>query len=195
MLSEEEIQQYSGLFNGLSPEDMAGLAQLARTRELAPGDIYIRKGSASQSIAFIQKGLIRTYYVQPNDEEITLMLRWENQFVASIDSIFRQKPSRYTYEALEETVLLEMDYAQARPLIDANRRLSVSRDGFLMMMLSQAMDRIETFCLFSPEERYLNLLQEKPGLVERVPDKYLATMLGITPVSLSRIRKRLSRRN
>lgn len=195
MLTDQEIAVFAPFFKGLELEDMAQIAALAQIKTLVPGEIYIRKGSDTQKIAYIQKGLIRIYYVRDNDDQATIMLRWEQQFVASVDSIFRRQRSRYVYEAMEETTILEMDYNLARPLIDANPRLSVVRDEFLMIMLSQSIERVETFILLSPEERYLQLLQEKPGLVERVPDKHLATLLGITPVSLSRIRKRLSRGN
>jgi DNA-directed RNA polymerase subunit F len=86
---------------------------------------------------------------------------------------------------------LELDYKTAQGIIDNNPKLSSSRNTFLTNMLGQAMDRIESFVLLSPEERYNKLIAEKPDITNRVPDKYLATMLGITPVSLSRIRKRI----
>lgn len=192
MLTYEEIAEYASSFKGLEMEDLVVLGALAQVKTLAAGEIYIRKGSDTQKIAFIRKGLIRCYFVKPNEEQVTIMLRWEQQFVASIDSIVRKQPSRYAYEALEETEMLEIDYAKAGPLIDANPRLATVRDGFLMIMLANAMERVESFVVLSPEERYKKLVSEKPGLVERVPDKYLATLLGITPVSLSRIRRRMA---
>lgn len=192
MLSAEDVDFYGSVFKDLDPTGLAGLFQLAQTRTLTAGAIYIRHGSNSSKIAFIRKGLIRAFFVKENDEEITLMLRWENQFVASLESIMTQKPSRYTFQAMEETVLIELDYNAIRSAIDTNPSLSDSRNRFLMHMLSQAMDRIEGFVLLSPEERYRKLLAEKTDIVNRVPDKHLATMLGITPVSLSRIRKRMS---
>jgi CRP-like cAMP-binding protein len=192
MLSSEEIDLYASVFKELDPTDLAGLFQHARTRTLAAGAVYIPHGSLSQKIAYIRQGLIRAWYLKENDEEITLMLRWEHQFVASLESIMMGKPSRYTFQALEETVLIELDYNIVRSAIDTNPSLSNTRNRFLMYMLSQAMDRIEGFVLLSPEERYRKLLSEKTDIVNRVPDKYLATMLGITPVSLSRIRKRMA---
>jgi hypothetical protein len=66
------------------------------------------------------------------------------------------------------------------------------RNFFLMQMLSDTLKSIESFVTQSPEERYRNLIAERFDLVNRVPDKYIASMLGITPVSLSRIRKRIN---
>src|SRR5580698_7243622 len=111
MLSSEEIDFYASVFKDLDPADLAGLFQHAQTRTLAAGSIYIQHGSVSQKIGYIRQGLIRAWYLKENEEEITLILRWENQFVASLESIMMGKPSRYTYQALEETVLIELNYS------------------------------------------------------------------------------------
>lgn len=165
---------------------------MAHTRQLVAGSIYIAKGAATQKLAYIKKGLIRVYRLKENGDEITLMLRWENQFIASHDSIILNQPSRFVYQVLEDTELMELDYSKALPLLDHNPRLSSSRNSFLLHMLAEALDRVESFVLLSPEERYLQLVHDKPDIVNRVPSKYLATLLGITPVSLSRIRKRIA---
>lgn len=169
------------------------LLKISRMRKLKTGDIYISINSSSQRLAYIRKGLIRTFMIKENGEDITLMLRWEDQFIASVDSVVHQRPSRFIYQALENTVLLEVDYQKSQPLINANPRLSDIRNKILLHILAQAMERIENFVLLSPEEHYMKLVDEKPDMINRVPDKYLATMLGITPVSLSRIRKRIVR--
>lgn len=195
MLNIADINFYLSVFKGISPKDMMDLAGLAHTKELKAGDIYIQPGSASQRLAYIKAGLIRTYSLKENGDEVTLMLRWENQFVASFDSIILGKPSRFIYQALEDTSLVEMDYQKAKSVIDQSPELSASSHSFLLHMLGEAMDRLEGFVLLSPEERYLKLVHEKPDINNRVPDKYLATLLGIAPGSLSRIRKRIALQN
>jgi len=192
MLNPEEINFYINQFKGLELTDVFELFKLSQTRKLAVGEVYIAEGSNYQKLAFIKKGLIRSYLLKENGDEITLMIRWENQFLASHDSIIHQRPSRFTYQALEDTVLMEIDYHKAQPIIDHSSKLSKTRNNLLLQMLSDSMYRVENFILLSAEERYLKLVQEKPDIINRVPDKYLATMLGITPVSLSRIRKRIA---
>ncbi|MBN9383255.1 MAG: Crp/Fnr family transcriptional regulator [Chitinophagaceae bacterium] len=193
MTSSDEIAYYVHLFKGLSPEDVTQLYTLAETRTLKAGDVYIQKGALSQKLALISQGLIRTYHTTDDGEEITVSLRWEQQFLASFDSIIHQKPSRFTYEAMEDTLLMDLDYAAIQPIIDNNPRLSAMRHHLLMQILSQSIDRIESFVLLSPEERYLKLIHENPLILNRVPNKHISTFLGITPVSLSRIRKRITR--
>lgn len=190
-----EIDHYLHQFKGLPLEDISQLLALAEARSLHAGEVYIRQGAISQKLALIREGMIRAYQPKGDGEEITLMLRWEQQIVASVDGILYQKPSRFVYQALEDTTLMEVDYIKVQSVIDNNPRLSSARNILLMQILSQAMDRLESFILLSPEERYRKLIQEKPGIFNRVPNKYISTFLGITPVSLSRIRKRISRRH
>lgn len=78
--------------------------------------------------------------------------------------------------------------------MDKNPEYEPLRNFVLMSMLSGTLEMIEDFVLFNPEERYIKLISEKFDIVNRVPDKYIASMLGITPVSLSRIRKRIASR-
>jgi CRP-like cAMP-binding protein len=191
MLDPEDINFYLSAFKGLNLQDIMDLARLAHTKKLKDGDIYIEMGSVSKRLAYIKTGLIRTYCLKENGDEVTLMLRWEKQFVASVDSVIFETPSRFIYQALEDTTLMELDYHKAQYLMEHSPELSAFSHSVLLRMLGQAMDRLEAFILLSPEERYLKLIHEKPDINNRVPDKYLATLLGIAPGSLSRIRKRI----
>ena len=85
-----------------------------------------------------------------------------------------------------------MDYDLAQKIIENNPKLEKSRKFFLQKMLKDALERIESFVLYSPEERYVKYVESKPDIINRVPNKYIANVLGMTPVSLSRIRKRIA---
>ena len=168
---------------------------MAHTRRVPAGGTYIDEGATGKKLGLIRKGLIRAYAIKANGDDITLMLRWENQFVASHDNIILNQPSRFIYQALEDTVLMELDYGRIEKLLDHNPKLSSHRNVFLLSMLAEALERMESFVLLTPEERYLQLLTDKPDIFNRVHNKYLATLLGITPVSLSRIRQRIAKSN
>lgn len=192
MLTTDEINFYLTIFKELSFKDMYELVTLAKTRKLTAGEIYINVNTTYHKVAFIKSGLIRAYHLKENGEEQTLLLRWENQFIASVDTVVFEKESRFIYHALEDTVVMELDFSKAQPIIDNNPRLSAKRNTFILGILAESMERVESFVLLSPEERYLKLVHDKPDIVNRVSNKYLATLLGITPVSLSRIRKRIA---
>jgi CRP-like cAMP-binding protein len=193
MLSAEDINFYLGIFKGLSLDDLTELFKLAEIKHVSANDTYIDYGDTTTKLGFIRKGLIRAYGIKNNGDDVTLFLRWENQFIAAHDGIIHRRPSRFIYQALEDTVLMELDYLKLETILDSNPKLSAHRNIFLMTMLSEALERMESFVLLSPEERYMQLLKDKPDIFNRVHNKYLATLLGITPVSLSRIRKRITK--
>jgi CRP-like cAMP-binding protein len=178
-------------FKDLEPEDFNEIFQHTKEITLRPKDIFIDLGSNNKNVGFIVKGLIRAYCIDEEGEEKTVLLRLENQFVASHEVIILNKPSRFIYEALENTFLVSVDYNVLKKLIISNPKLEQIKNDFLLMMLSESLTRMEEFVLLSPEQRYLKLINSNPGLLNRVPDKYIANLIGITAVSLSRIRKRI----
>lgn len=192
MLGPEDIQFYLSVFKDFNLSDLTDLFKIASIRRLQAHSVYINEQAAYRKLAYIRKGLIRAYLLKETGEEITVLLRWENQFIASHDAVILNQPSRFIYQALEDTVLLEFDYDKALEILDRNPKLAAKRSSFIMEMLAESMIRVESFILLSPEERYMQLVKDKPNIVNRVPDKYIATLLGITPVSLSRIRKRIA---
>ncbi|MET3877901.1 Crp/Fnr family transcriptional regulator [Chitinophaga sp. OAE865] len=176
---------------GVLPADTAPLFAMTRQVQLAANETYIREGDTERRLAFIEQGVMRAYIIKHNGDEATLFLRWEKQFIASHDTIIHRKPSRFIYRALEPVTLLEIDYDVLEEVLKTHPEYEPLRNFFLMRMLSESLNMLESFVTLSPEERYRNLLSERFDLVNRVPDKYIASMLGITPVSLSRIRKRM----
>lgn len=194
MLHPDKFNFYLNQFSNISSEELLSLFSIATVRTLAAGAIFIKEGETIGKLAYIKEGLIRAFHINEKGEEITLLLRWEDQFIAAHDTIFFQQPSRFVYQAIEVTTLLEADYDAVQHMLNSNPKLEQLRYYFVLNMLSQSMARVESFVLMSPEERYLQLIKEKPNLMQRVPDKYIATLLGITPVSLSRIRKRIASR-
>jgi CRP-like cAMP-binding protein len=188
----ERIMFHLQGFKTLTYDDLLVLLQLAELRHLAASAVYIQENSTHRKIALILKGLIRVYFVKQNGDEVTTELNWEDQIVASQDTILFNKPSRFTFQAMEDTDLLEIDYDALEDLFQNTPKLESTRKYFLMNMIVQSTDRIESFVLLSPEERYRQLVEQKPTIIKRVPNKYIATFLGITPVSLSRLRRRMA---
>lgn len=171
--------------------DIKPLYAISRLITLEANEIYISKGDLGKRLAFIEKGVMRAYTHKENADEVTLFLRWEGQFIASHDTILHHRPSRFIYRALEPSILMEIDYDQLEGMLKLYPDLEPLRNFFLMRMLSETLQVMESFVLQSPEERYRELVTERAQLVNRVADKYIASMLGVTPVSLSRIRKRM----
>ena len=125
-------------------------------------------------------------------EEITTMLRWENQITTNLDTILFNQASRFYFQALEQTEVLYMDYDLIQDIIAKNPKLEANRKHVLLNILKEAIGKIDSFVLLNPEERYLAFIKSNPDIINRVHNKYIANVLGITPVSLSRIRARIA---
>lgn len=176
---------------GIMPADTGPLFAMTTAVSLETNEAYIREGENSRRLAFIEQGIIRVYIIKENGDEATLLLRGEGKFIASHDTIINRQPSRFIYRALEPVKLLQIDYDVLEEILKTHPEYEPLRNFFLMKMLAESLKMLESFVTQSPEERYRELLAERFDLVNRVPDKYIASMLGITPVSLSRIRKRM----
>lgn len=189
--SIDTLQQILFNLSGILPTDTEPLFSMTKWVSLEANEAYIKAGENTQRLAFIEKGIMRAYLIKDNGDEATLFLRWEGQFIASHDTIIHRQPSRFIYRALEPVRLLEIDYGVLEDILKTHPEYEPLRNFFLMQMLADSLKTMESFVTLSAEERYRDLVTDHFSLVNRVPGKYIASMLGITPVSLSRIRKRM----
>ena len=140
---------------------------------------------------FVRSGLVRAYCINNKGYEITFGIIAENQILTNIDVILFDQPSRYYYECLEDTKTLSIDFEKVQNIIESNPKLERNRKYFARNAMKKMLQRLESFVLLNAEERYEDFIKKNPTLSNRVPDKYIAHVLGITPVSLSRIRARI----
>jgi CRP-like cAMP-binding protein len=168
------------------------LLQFATSKVIAASEIYIPEGKIFKKIIYIKKGILRIFFVTASGEEKTFFFRWEGQIAAIPECIFDNQPTRQTWQALEDCELMEIDFDIVEKLSENNISLIKIRLGFAEKMFLDALKRVESFILDKPEERYQKLIIQKPEIIKRVADKHIASFIGVTPVSLSRIRKRLA---
>jgi CRP-like cAMP-binding protein len=154
----------------------------------------VEEGEISTEIYFINKGLIRLYYTKDIDE-ITGYIFRENLFSSSYDSFLTQTPSIQTLETLEDCELLVISREELDVLYEKMPSMHVFTRKMAEQRFINAQRILSSFILDSPEERYRKFELQNKDLLQRVPLQYIASFLGITPVSLSRIRKRLMERN
>jgi len=168
------------------------LLQFAKYKSVVASEIYIPQNKIFKKIFFIKKGLLRSFYLTDTGEEKTIIFRWEGQMAAIPECIFDNEPTRQTWQALEDCELLEIDFDVVEKMSENNFLLVKTRMGFAQKMLLESLKRVESFVLDKPEERYQKLIAQKPKIMQRIADKHIASFIGVTPVSLSRIRKRLA---
>lgn len=179
----------------LSLNDVQSLLKASKLESFKAQSYLMEQGSQNRKVYFLTKGLVRFFIVNDKGDEITTLIRWEDQTFLNPDVILFDIPSRYYIQALEDTRAFTLDYDQLQAILSKNPKLEKNRKHILLNILKETLTQRESFVLYSPEERYLNFVEAKPDIINRVPGKYIANILGITPVSLSRIRKRLATKN
>ncbi len=148
-------------------------------------------GEIAREAYFINKGMARLYFLK-DGEEINANFAFEADFIASLQSFLLKAPSRQAVETIEDCELLVLSKNDLDALTAAYPKFNIFSKAMAEWAFITLQQRAASFILDSPEERYMNMLREKPHVLERVPQHMIASYLGVTPVSLSRIRKRIS---
>lgn len=192
MIDFEQLRKVYQFGKDLSIKDVQAFFKAAENLSFKKKDILIQEGTQKNKVFYIRKGLVRCYYINDKGDEVTFRLIPEQHIVINSDLILFKKPSKFYYQAIESTKTYAIDYDILQSIIASNGKYESNRKFVYQELLRQAQQRIESFVLHTPEERYELYLKDFPNIVNRVPDKYIANILGITPVSLSRIRKRIA---
>ena len=177
---KERLEKYIGLYQRM---------------EVPARTILLREGEVSRRSFYIEKGCLRVWF-NANGRDVTCQFMFEDQVVSSADSFKRNIPSSFTIEAIEPSViqvLHKKDYEAMMAELNQD-------NAFLQEMVEVIFDRqihymreFMSFIRDTPQQRYLRLLAERPHIVQRVSQHYIASYLGISPVHLCRIRNRIAR--
>lgn len=181
--------------SGITKEDIEILVPFIKLRTFKSGEIYIKPNENNRKVYFIKSGIVRIYHLAENGIEKTILFHNKKSFFGNYDGIIYNQPSRYFYQSIGETELFELTY----DAIDLGSQKSITinnlRANMFLAMIGILLQNIEDFVLLNPEERYRRHLEDNTKVLQKVPSKYIASLLGITPVSLSRIKKRLFKGN
>ena len=128
-----------------------------------------------------------------NGSERTAFFYTENLFVSSYQSFTKQVPAQHSFQCVEDSELVVITHERAYEMLQRYPKFEILARIMMEEELILYQDIIATFITMSPEERYLNLLNTQPGLLQRIPQYHLATYIGVSPETLSRIRKRVVR--
>jgi CRP-like cAMP-binding protein len=175
----------------LSPEDEAAIQRLFHQKAYKKGEHLLAEGEICRYLIFIESGLVR-YYINKEGEERTNYFNKEGDFVCDYTSFLPQKPSIVNIQALEDCTVWMIPFEglqQFYKVLEYGERFG--RLGIEAVFLS-VVAQIGSIYTDSPEMRYRNFLDNYPAIVQRVPQYYIASYVGVQPQSLSRIRKRLS---
>lgn len=166
---------------------------LSKTKEVSfkKGDFLLSEGETCNHFFFVEKGLLRYYSIDNKGKEHILQFAPENWFVSDRESVFFNKPSQYYIQALEDCVVILIDEDFINQLSKENISFVEFNNHLLHNHIKNLQRRITQLLSSTAEERYLDFIKLYPDILLRVPQWMVASYLGITPESLSRIRKDL----
>jgi CRP/FNR family transcriptional regulator, anaerobic regulatory protein len=163
------------------------LQKIIEPKELKRKDHFLREGETCKQLGFITKGYVRLYFLKDGDE-VTKDFNFENSICGSYASFSLRQPSRFNIVAMEDVKILTLGREDLYRLFD--KYASLQKLGRLSIehLFIRKENREASFLLDTAEQRYEELLKQHPAITQRVPLKYLASYLGITAETLSRIR-------
>lgn len=172
-------------------DELAKLTCIFQPLTLKTGDFLIRAGEISSQIGFVVAGIFRLYYVNSVGTEFTKSFCPENHFVTAYSALILKQPAQFFIEALEDSLLLVVDYSQYVQLCAENSCWQTINHKLVEALFIKKEKREAELLLDDATTRYQKFLIEYPNLERRVKQYHIASYLGISPVSLSRIRKTL----
>lgn len=176
-------------FTHLSDAGEAALAAVVQRLELPKGHHLLRPGAICHHLYFIEKGLTRTWYIK-NGKDVTDWISTENSIAVSIISFLQRQPDRRGIQLLEDSILWAISWSDLEMLYQ--QYPEINRMGRLLLShgIIQLQQRFDDLHFASAHDRYKQLIRSTPSLINRVPLGMIASWLGITQETLSRIRSR-----
>jgi CRP-like cAMP-binding protein len=168
------------------------IARLFREKKYKKGEYFLKEAEVCRQVGFMISGIMR-YYINNDGEEKTYGFAKEFDFVCNNESFIPQNPSIQIIQALEDCKLLVISYTDLQTFYTALK--NGERYGRLVLeqVFVQTLQGLNSFYTDSPELRYEKFVKEYPDLLQRIPQYYIASFVGVKPQSLSRIRKRNTR--
>ncbi len=182
---------YTGLFKilfDLSPESEAALVQTILREEHPKGHLLFREGQTCRRIFFVQQGMARIFYSSPKGKDVTIWFAAEGGFVTPLDSFTRNAPSQTNCELLEPSILLSLDFTAVEALLQAHPDLARMAFYLTIEILKQHAEFITNLKFRSAKDRFDILMEGHRDIFLRAPLGHIASYLGITQETLSRLR-------
>jgi len=173
----------------LTDEEFGRCKKFFIPKKLRKHQFLLQEGEVYRAIAFVNKGCLRWYSVDDRGEEHIVQFAIEDWWISDPYSVLTGEPSEYNIDALEDSELLLLERSSEEKLLKEIPKFERLFRMLLENRFVATQRRINESLSISAEERYLNFLKSYPAIAERVPQSQIASYLGITPQSLSRIRK------
>lgn len=185
-----KVLEYFLMNSSIPREELVNIIDELNIKTYKKGTVLLNEGDISTKCYFIIEGCVRQYILEDGIEKTTAFYT-ENQAVVSFESYTQQKPASQYLVCNEDLITIVGDPFSEQEMYDKYPSL----ESFTRTMVEQNFGKIQeefaNFVVSSPQKRYLDLMKNRPDLLQRVPQHQIASYLGVTPESLSRIRRRI----
>lgn len=190
---EDILFDFISKYVALSQVEKDAMLALDIFRIFEKGTLLLQEGQRSNDGYFVLKGCIRTYYVIDGEEKTTAF--YSEMEGITPNCVLSKQASEYFVSCVEESIVVVSNPDMEEEIFEKFPKFETLCRLLSEELLAKSQLNFDQFKTSSPEERYVNLLELRPDLVQRVPQHQLASYLGITPQSLSRLRKRIAEKN
>lgn len=161
--------------------------------EVPAKTLLLQEGEISCNAYYIEKGMARAWY-NNDGKDVTFQFFLENTMFSSLESFKKGLPSMVSFETIEPCILYKISRSDVEAFLEEIYENPELRNLFMDALFERIFDYMKHFFSFikdTPQQRYLNLVRQKPEIIKRVPQHYIASYLGITTVHLSRIKSKI----
>ncbi len=184
-----ELNQFFDAYVKFPEQDLADITSKFRKRVIKKNEFLLRQGETCKDLIFVQSGCLRLYYIQ-DEVEVSVWFALKHSSAIEIYSYISETPSNYFLQAIEDTEILYLSKKELDSLYTVYPQMQEMMRKFWEDVILNLLERFTALQRDTAEQRYLDLLN-KPELLQSIPQKYLASFIGVTPTSLSRIKKQI----
>lgn len=182
---------YKNLVPGITNEDLNALEAALVVKEIKKGEYLVKEGHVCRNVSFVNYGLLRIYY-QVDGKDFSIGFVSKGDYTSEYESFLTRAPAAQNIEALADSQVVDLNYDSMQQLYKSHpvfQEFGRKIAEFLFIMLNR---RNTALLVLSPEERYRQMIENNPSLMQQVPQYMLASYIGVTPEHLSRIRRKMT---
>lgn len=184
-----DLKRFISNYVNLSSTELEDITSKFKSKVVKKNDYLLKQGNICKDLVFVQKGCLRLYYLK-DDIEVSVWFAFPKSSAVEIYSFISENPSNYFLQAIEDSEVHYLSKTDLNKLYQSQPKMQEMMRNFWEDVILNLINRFTALQKDSAEKRYLDLLN-KPAYLKTIPQKYLASFIGVTPTSLSRIRKQI----